>query len=129
MTDGELEQQLSKFHFYHCIQLNAKVITRGIPEFIPQQTLVLGELDHLDLAGKRILDIGCRDGLFSLRAEARGASEVIGIDNDLSEGAQKVVFPYLRSQVRLFAMNLLDLKPETFGQFDGIIFAGVLYHL
>src|SRR5262249_10644037 len=74
-------------------------------------------------------DIGCRDGLFSLRAEARGAAEVIGIDNDLSVGAREVVLPYLCSKVRLFAMNLFDLRPETFGSFDGVIFSGVLYHL
>jgi hypothetical protein len=26
-------------------------------------------------------------------------------------------------------LNLLDLRPQTFGTFDVVIFAGVLYHL
>jgi SAM-dependent methyltransferase len=129
MTNCELEQRLSKYYFYHCIRLNSEVTTKGIPELLPQQALVLRELDSLQLTGKRVLDIGCRDGLFSLRAEALGASEVVGIDNDLSLGAQEVVIPYLNSQVRLFGLNLYELKPDTFGKFDAIIFSGVLYHL
>jgi tRNA (mo5U34)-methyltransferase len=37
--------------------------------------------------GKRVIDIGCRDGMFSFEAERMGAAEVTGIDNDLSTAA------------------------------------------
>jgi SAM-dependent methyltransferase len=37
-----------------------------------------------DLAGKRVLDIGCNEGFFSNEAIKRGAAEVIGVDIDLS---------------------------------------------
>ena len=32
-----------------------------------------------DLNGKRVLDVGCRDGLYSFMAERRGAAEVIAV--------------------------------------------------
>ena len=35
-----------------------------------------------DLTGKRVLDLGCNEGFFSLTAKERGASEVVGIDAD-----------------------------------------------
>ena len=38
-------------------------------------------LDKLDLKGKRVLDMGCNEGFFSLKMEESGAS-VIGIDID-----------------------------------------------
>jgi SAM-dependent methyltransferase len=81
------------------------------------------------MAGKRVLDIGCRDGLFSFEAEKRGAREVIGIDNDLSTAAVEFLIPFFASKVRMHALNLYDLRRDTFGTFDVVIFAGVLYHL
>jgi SAM-dependent methyltransferase len=73
--------------------------------------------------------VGCRDGLFAFEAERLGAREVVAIDNDLSRGAVELLVPFLRSRVRMRELNLLDLRPETFGTFDVIVFPGVLYHL
>jgi SAM-dependent methyltransferase len=39
------------------------------------------------------------------------------------------LIPLLNSNVKMHEMNLLDLRPQTFGTFDVVIFAGVLYHL
>ena len=93
------------------------------------QEKVLKVLRGLDLERKRILDVGCRDGLYSFEAEKRGAAEVIGIDNDLSDGAVNLLIPWFRSRVKMVEMNLLALTPATFSLFDVVIFAGVLYHL
>src|SRR5262249_11270632 len=81
------------------------------------------------LTGKRVLDVGCRDGLYSFLAERQGAREVIGIDNDLSRAAVDVLIPHFGSTVRMHEMNLYDLTPAPFGTFDVLIFADVLYHL
>jgi 2-polyprenyl-3-methyl-5-hydroxy-6-metoxy-1,4-benzoquinol methylase len=83
----------------------------------------------MDFNNKRVLDIGCRDGLFSFFAESRGAAEVIGIDNDLSKPAVEFLIPFFNSKIKMYEMNLYDLKPDTFGLFDLVIFPGVLYHL
>jgi SAM-dependent methyltransferase len=129
MTDSEFQARLAQYKFYHTIQVTESLCTAGAPEHQISQQPVLAEIKKLDLAGKKVLDVGCRDGLYSFLAEQRGAEQIIGIDHDLSLGAVELLIPYMKSKVRMHQMNLLDLKPETFGQFDVIIFAGVLYHL
>jgi 2-polyprenyl-3-methyl-5-hydroxy-6-metoxy-1,4-benzoquinol methylase len=129
MNDTELRQVLDRYAFYHIIKLTDTISTPGYPEYVPAQNLCMKYLKSLDLKGKRVLDIGCRDGLFSFAAESMGAAEVVGIDNDLSKAATEFLIPFFNSKVRMYQMNLYDLKPESFGRFDVIIFPGVLYHL
>ena len=129
MTEAELQERIGQYKFYHTIKVTDAISTPGAPEHTLSQQPVLAEINKLDLAGKKVLDVGCRDGLYSFLAERRDAAEIVGIDHDLSLGAVELLIPYLKSKVRMHQMNLLDLKPETFGQFDVVIFAGVLYHL
>jgi 2-polyprenyl-3-methyl-5-hydroxy-6-metoxy-1,4-benzoquinol methylase len=96
---------------------------------LPSQEKVLDAIRSIDFSGKRVLDIGCRDGLYSFEAETRGAAVVVGIDNDLSRGAVELAIPARGSKVEMREMNLLDLTPDTFGLFDVVLFPGVLYHL
>ncbi|HEX5103466.1 MAG TPA: DUF1698 domain-containing protein [Pirellulaceae bacterium] len=128
-TEADLQEALARYPFYHIIRLNESLTTPGNPAFLPAQRLCLKQLKSLDLTGKRVLDIGCRDGLYSFAAESLGAAEVIGIDNDLSPAATEFLIPYFDSQVRMHQMNVYDLTRQTFGQFDVVIFPGVLYHL
>src|ERR1700735_5484747 len=106
--NDDLIGRLGRYNFYHCIRLNPDVITRGYEDFVPLQAPVLHALEHLPVAGERVLDVACRDGLFSLQAERLGAAEVIGIDNDLSKGAIDVVLPYFQSKVKMYELNLYD---------------------
>ncbi|MBV9124251.1 MAG: DUF1698 domain-containing protein [Planctomycetes bacterium] len=129
MTESEIIQRMKGYAFYHTIQLTENVWTDGWEVVRPTTELTLRLLRTLDLQGKRVLDIGCRDGLFCFEAERLGAAEVIGIDNDPSIPAREFLIPCLRSKARLEELNLYDLRPETFGQFDVVIFPGVLYHL
>ena len=69
------------------------------------------------------------DGAQSFAAEQLGASEVVGIDNDLSNGLTDFLIPFKRSKVKAYQRNLNDLSREQFGEFDLVVFAGVLYHL
>jgi SAM-dependent methyltransferase len=131
MDDNELRRALGRYKFYHVIRLTDGVQTPGWsnPDVLRTQAMTLGVLRGLDLAGKRVLDVGCRDGLFSFAAERQGAAEVVGIDNDLSRPATEFLIPYFRSRVRMHQLNVYDLTPEHFGAFDVVICAGVLYHL
>jgi len=129
MTEDQLINRLANYKFYHTIQITDNIRTAGAPEHATSQQPVLAELQKLDLKGKRVLDVGCRDGLYSFLAERKGAAEIVGIDHDLSLGAVELLIPFMQSKVRMHEMNLLDLKPESFGKFDVIVFAGVLYHL
>lgn len=129
LTDDELLNRINEYTWYHIIKLNERVSTPGVKSFAEQQRLVDRALGGLDLRGKRVLDIGCRDGLFSFQAEKQGAAEVVAVDHNLSRGAAEFLVPYFESRVQFEQLNLLDLTPEKFGRFDVIIFVGVLYHL
>lgn len=129
MDEQKLIESLSQYPFYHIIPLTERVSTPGSPEHARSQQPVLQAIRELDCRGKRVLDIGCRDGLYCLEVEKLGASDIIGIDNDLSRGAIEVVLPFLQSRVQMHAMNVMDLLPSHFGKFDVVLFCGVLYHL
>jgi SAM-dependent methyltransferase len=129
MTEAEILARMKQYRFYHTVQITDQISTPGDPGVLPSVELTRRTLREMDLKNKRVLDIGCRDGLFCFEAEKQGAAEVIGIDNDPSPGAVELLIPALRSRVKLVEMNLLDLRPETFGTFDTILCPGVLYHL
>ena len=126
-TDENLLKQISKYDFYHRIKLNDRIVTPGINR--AQIHKNLEAIRKLELKGKKVLDIGCRDGIYSFEAEKMGASEIIGIDNDISKPAKEFLIPFFESKVKMVEMNLFDLTTESFGMFDVIIFPGTLYHL
>lgn len=129
LNEAEIIKKIQNYSWYHTIELTSSIWTPGIDAFLPIQEVPLQVLRMLELQDGKVLDIGCRDGLFSFEAEKLGAKEVIGIDNDLSKGAVEFLIPYFKSRVKMYELNLFDLKPETFGTFDLVIFCGVLYHL
>jgi len=129
MNEEEIRQKIDQYKFYHIIRLTDQIATPGNPKYLSTQNLVLEEIRKIDLRGKRVLDLGCRDGLFAFEAEKLGSAEVFGIDNDISKPAVEFLIPFFKSAVKMFELNLFDLRPERFGRFDVVIFAGVLYHL
>src|SRR5215207_583563 len=129
MDDAQLLREMEGLNFYHTIPLTPTLSTPGWPVVVPIVEMTVRVLRKLDLRGKRVLDIGCRDGLFCFEAEKLGASEVIGIDMSLDPRVPEFLIQTLRSRVTIQPFNLFDLRPESFGLFDVIIFPGVLYHL
>lgn len=129
MNEGELKEKIKQYEFYHIIKLTDDIYTPGIPAFAPLLDFIIGNFSKINFNGKRVLDIGCRDGLLSFEAEKRGAQEIIGIDNNLSKPAVEFLIPYFNSKLRMYEMNLFDLTEKKFGLFNLVIFAGVLYHL
>jgi len=63
----------------HTIDLGGGVLTPGAwtPE---DQAGTLGALEQIGFRGKKVLDVGCLDGLWSFEAERRGAAEVYATD-------------------------------------------------
>jgi 2-polyprenyl-3-methyl-5-hydroxy-6-metoxy-1,4-benzoquinol methylase len=117
------------YHFYHNIEIVPGVLTKGFAWADEYVNRVIAVMKRFDFKGKRVLDIGCRDGAQSFAAEQLGASEVVGIDNDLSNGLTDFLIPFKRSKVKAYQRNLNDLSREQSGEFDLVVFAGVLYHL
>jgi len=82
-----------------------------------------------DLHGARALDIGCNAGFYSIEFKRRGASHVLGVDVDeryLNQARFAAATLGLDIEFRRCSVYELDSIP---GQFDYVIFMGVLYHL
>lgn len=127
MSDKEILDKIKKYEFYHRIKLTDNIITPGINRKQIQKNI--DQIKKLDLKNKKVLDIGCRDGIYSFEAEKMGAREVIAIDNDISKAAVEFLIPFFKSKVQMHEMNLFELNEKSFGKFDVIIFPGTLYHL
>jgi tRNA (mo5U34)-methyltransferase len=90
---------------------------------------------HLpDLTGKTVLDVGAYDGYFSFAAERLGAARVVALDSYVwRQPLGKAGFEYVRdvlgSLVEDVEMDVLDISPERVGEFDVVLFLGVLYHM
>jgi SAM-dependent methyltransferase len=96
-------------------------------------------LPDVDVRGKRVLDVGCLDGLYSFYAESKGAAEVVSIDileeQFGPQGARyNTASGYLWAHERLgsrakyiFPFSVYDV-PEL-GEFDVVYCMGVIYHL
>jgi 2-polyprenyl-3-methyl-5-hydroxy-6-metoxy-1,4-benzoquinol methylase len=109
--------------------LSPEVSTPGLEDFAKQAEPILRLMGRLDFVGKRVLDIGCRDGFFSFHAERRGAADLVGIDTCLSLGAVELIIPHFQSKVRMIELSLYELNAAEHGVFDIVLFCGVLYHL
>jgi protein-L-isoaspartate O-methyltransferase len=80
------------------------------------------------LLGKRVLDIGANDGFFSLAALAAGASSVTSIDKDWDTWPKNINYASQAWQARPEVITG-DFRTMELGQFDVILFLGVIYHL
>ena len=90
--------------------------------------------DKIDFVGKKVLDIGCWDGLWTFEAERRGAAEVVGADlisqRPNNTGATFEVAAALRNSKARFIPNLSVYEVEKLGEkFDIVLYLGVFYHL
>ena len=78
-------------------------------------------------SGKRVLDIGAYDGFFTFECERRGAN-VLAIDCPQAAG-YPVASELVGSTAEFREMSVYDVLDESVGEFDIVLFLGVLYHL
>lgn len=128
-SDKDIKLEIKKYTFYHKIKIKDGIYTRESENDHFSHRQLFKYIDQIDLKDKRVLDVGCRDGIFSFYAEAKGAKEIVAIDNNISKGAVNFLIPYFNSKVKMYERNLYDLTEKDFGKFDVIFFFGVLYHL
>lgn len=131
ITDpGTIREMVARHgRWWHEIELAPGIVTPGDDS----NRMKLPILDGLglprDLRGMRVLDIGCSDGFFSFAMEERGA-DVLAIDfvPPTSTGFD-TARTILGSRAEYRMENVYNLSPERHGQFDLVLFLGVLYHL
>ncbi len=82
-----------------------------------------------DLTGATVLDVGCNGGFYSIQMKKRGAERVLGIDIDdryLAQG--RFAAKTLGLEIEFEKRSVYEVD-ELEGQFDYVVFMGVLYHL
>jgi tRNA (mo5U34)-methyltransferase len=84
--------------------------------------------------GKSVLDVGAANGYFSLEAVRRGAKRVVALDRPAWEehgGFEgfELVRRYLAPSIEALKCDVMNLRSQPIGQFDCVLFLGVLYHL
>jgi len=115
---------VSKWH--HTIEVSPGIFTPG--NYDPKGVLEYMKLPD-DLSGKRILDIGTRDGYFAFEAEKRGA-EVIAVDYCPSDQMGfDVARSLLNSSVEFHQENIYNLANLDLGKFDLVFCLGLVYHV
>jgi tRNA (mo5U34)-methyltransferase len=117
-------------NWYHRIEVHPGVVTPGIND--TQKNIEI--LDRIglpkDVRGKRVLDVGAADGAFSFLMEQRGAAEVVAVDYRAADHTGfHIAAQLLGSRAHYHVDNVYHLSREKYGEFDIILFLGVLYHL
>ncbi len=113
--------------WYHSIELPGGQVIQGSQTIEQLRTRVAQFPLPEDLRGKTVLDIGAWDGWFSFEMERRGA-RVTAVDC-IEQPGLLLAKERLRSRVDYRVMDVYELSPESIGQFDIVLFLGVLYHL
>lgn len=84
------------------------------------------------LAGKRVLDIACNSGFWSIQCALLGAREVVGFDarEELIEQANLIASIVGVNNTEFRVLDFWDMRPEAVGgSFDVVLNLGILYHL
>jgi tRNA (mo5U34)-methyltransferase len=128
----DLIRLAARLTWVHQIDLGGGFITPG--HWGPVQPIQRALAD-LDFRGKKVLDIGCWDGLYAFQVEQRGASEVYATDlltqrQFADQPTFAVARAALKSQVKYFPkMSVYDIEQIGTREFDIALFCGVYYHL
>lgn len=84
---------------------------------------------HLELEGRRVLDIGCGNGYFGLRMLGAGARLVIGIDPTLLFVMQWQACRHFSGDIPNYVLPIgIEDLPEILVDYDTVFSMGVLYH-
>jgi tRNA (mo5U34)-methyltransferase len=120
-------RQFSETGWWHSFELPDGSAIAGVSSLESQKSRIARFPIPADLSGKRVLDIGAWDGWFTFEMERRGA-EVVAIDR-WDNPRFREIHAALGSRAEYRQMNVYELNPAKLGQFDLVLFLGVLYHL
>ena len=134
------QNELDRYSWFHGIDFGSGLSVKGrIPEAQPQNYTLFGIysfLEHIDLKGCRVVDIGTMDGLMAFILKKRGGEPVVACD--IVERAPRFnlarkILGYEHEIEYLPNLDICDrpLVSSALGEnrFDFVNFVGVLYHL
>lgn len=141
MTDGDIREAIARFPSWHYqFDLNGHLTPIADRKNINRQhqrrayffdpfVRMLGG----SLAGKRVLDLGCNAGYWSLLAAQAGADFVLGIDGrQMCVDQSNFVFEVNGIDPRRYRFGVADIFEtdlQELGTFDIVLCLGLLYHV
>ncbi len=145
-----LQQRVDQSKWYHKIDLGDGVITPG-HNFDAIWANIRKVRDHIDYAGKSVLDLGSMEGMWSFEAEKLGAARVVATDCIYTTGFYDNMlekFLFCREQLGSKILPYYNVSPYALwsrldlllhegegaakpygGLFDIVQHMGILYHL
>jgi 2-polyprenyl-3-methyl-5-hydroxy-6-metoxy-1,4-benzoquinol methylase len=144
LSKSEIEREVERLGpFHHGIDLPHGLhtqpdgLSRGQGELNRVRDIQLGawsallELFGGSLEGKRVLDVGCNCGGFSVQAARDGAQHVLGVDvvDRYIEQANFVKRALDLDEVEFRRASIEELDREDVGSFDVTLNFGLLFHL
>ncbi len=112
------------YYTYRGQQVSATLATKRISR---------GIAVNYNFTGKRVLDLGCGDGIYTLEMLSLGAAWVHGIDTStaaISVAKQRLASCGYEAQSKFEVADIYNLKAILKGlEFDCIMLWGVLHHL
>jgi tRNA (mo5U34)-methyltransferase len=132
-ADQALRDEVARVRWFHSIPLRRDLTTPGLEPDTERKLKWAGLPERLD--GKSVIDVGSWDGFFAFEAERRGAASVTATDHhawnapEYGDAGFRLARRALESRVEGRDLDVLDHSPDTIGEFDVVLFLGVLYHM
>ena len=132
MGQAELQTEIAKHEWMHTIDLGNGIVTPGR---WPRNPNIVKAFDGIDFSGKKVLDVGTCNGIWSFEAEKRGAAEVHSVDylthvEYWCKPAYDLAHNTLESKAIYNPdMNVYDVAGLGVEDFDVVVFCGIYYHL
>jgi tRNA (mo5U34)-methyltransferase len=128
----ELIARVQSLKWAHKIDLGDGVVTPG--EWGDHSPSLWKAIREIHFGGKKVLDVGCWDGLWSFDAERRGAAQVYATDLTSQQSFRLPTFELAREVLNSRVhyepnLSVYDIERLGIRDFDVVIFAGVYYHL
>lgn len=129
-----LRDEVNSHRWFHEIDFGNGILSPGAIKSDKLRRISNAVFDR-PINGKTVLDIGCWDGAQSLEALRRGARRVLAADHYVwNSGAGdrrsvELVREHLAPSMEIMDIDVHELTPERVGEFDVVLFLGVLYHL
>lgn len=122
----DLLERMDNRRWFHKIEVAPGCFTPGTT---PGFTEFLDYPQTQDLTGKRVLDIGAWDGVYTVMAERRGASVTAYDIQDPDHSGFNIVRELTNSKAQHIVGSVYDLDPQRHGMYDVVMYFGVFYHL
>jgi tRNA (mo5U34)-methyltransferase len=134
-SHSDLLERVQALTWVHAIDLGNGIVTPGM--WGPPSATIMRALNTIDFRGKKVLDIGCWDGLWSFEAEKRGATTVVATDLNTQRWPADGHLTFMLAHEALASkaiyrpdVSVYDV-PRIFPErdFDVVLFCGIYYHL